>query len=160
MLPMVRRGVLPGAAVLAALTLCGSASGAASDGAQVTNSFTCTTDEFFTLCVDEQSVFRLTTTPAGLSTGSASARIQAVSTGTPSGPFAGCVSTGDTKFSGHFVDVNDINFASQTRLRSIDTLNCLGAAFDCTFTFHFAVVDGRVLPGRLENVCTTPQGGL
>lgn len=139
--------------VTAALAAAPTASAAASDGAQVTDTNTCTSDPVFgtTLCVQEHSVFNQTTTPAGLSTGSSMGRIHAVSTTISTG----CVSSGDTTFSGHFVDVHDINFVARTTLRSVDTFVCPGLTlFDCTFTLRFVVVGGVVKLDRIDNVCT------
>ena len=151
-----RRGLLALAALAMMLWLIpGTASAAAVADNQVVDSHSCTTDAFFTLCVDEHSVFHTTLLPDGRSIGNSENRVMATATGVPGGPFEGCVSTGDVNFGGHFTDLGDINLASFGRLRGVATRTCGDPFdFDCTNTFHFRSVDGVIVMDRSTNVCT------
>ena len=144
-----------GALATTPLLIPGTASAAAVADTQVVDSRTCTTDAFFTLCVDDHTVFHTTLTSSGRSIGVGENRSLATATGVPEGPFAGCTSTSDVNFGGHFTDVGDINLIGFTRLRGVATRTC-GDPLDlnCTNTLHFQSLDGRIVLDRATNVCT------
>jgi hypothetical protein len=121
---------------------------------QIVDTHTCTTDAFFTLCVDEHTVLQRTFTPTGRTLGNAETRVDATATGVPGSAFDGCVSGGGVNFGGHFTDINDINLSGFTRLRGTSSLACGGVLFlDCTNTLHFQFVDGRFVMDRSTDVC-------
>jgi hypothetical protein len=121
---------------------------------QVIDENTCTTNEFFTNCFNNHFVFHTVLTPTGLSINNSLFHIELTSTGVPGGPFEGCVLTANSVHVGHFTDHEEITLRSFGRQREVDARNCNDAVdVECTSTFHFAFVNGRVVIDRSTNVC-------
>src|SRR3954471_22359323 len=127
------RSLLALGALAMMFCLAPAAASAAIADTQVIDTHTCTTDAFASTCVDEHTVFHTTSTPTGLAVGNSETTLVVALTGTPGGEFDGCSESATVNFGGHFVDVNDINLVSFTRLRGTTALSCGGGlVFDCT----------------------------
>jgi hypothetical protein len=139
-------------AATAALGVPGMA--AAEDGATVTKEAGCVTSDDGTVCATIFEVSNFTTTPSGITSYQATARITTTFVG--AGAYGGCITshTDDLHFSSLERDGQAFVAADRQEIYN-SVINCFGETFDCTYFLRAHFANGEIQFSRLESNCPT-----